>query len=408
MTSAIVVTGVGAVTPLGTGAERLLSEWSAGTCAIADGVGRCDHFDPSEWLSARDLRRTDRVTQLAIAACEEAVQGAGWGECPPFDPYRVACILGTSFGAIDVLQREYGAYRESGGCIPHGLPPMLANAAAAEISLHYGLHGPCTAAISACAAGADAVAGAVRMIRAGEVDAAIVAGAESAVSELSLVALAAGGAISKTGVCRPFDARRDGFVVGEGAGVLVLESEAAAERRGATELARVIGFAMTSDGFDPRVPDPGAQASVRAIEGALADADVEVEQIAYVNASGMGTQESDLAETRALKMALKDHAHAIPISSLKSAVGHLLGAAGAVEAIATVLALRAGIAPPTLGYEVPDEQLDLDYNPEGREISAADGRLLAISNSFGLGGHNVVLAFESRARTAIEAAPEDP
>lgn len=382
MSQAVVVTGVGAVTPLGVGAGKLFAEWSAGRCAVADGVGMCDEFDPGDFLPVKEVRRANRVTQMAIAACDEAVRNAGWGECVPFDPYRVACILGTGIGAIDAIEHPPDMYREH---------------AAAAISMRYGLHGPSSTVVSACASGADAVAGGVRMIRSGEADAAIVGGSESAVSELVRSAFAAIGAISEVGVCRPFDARRDGFVIGEGAGVLVLESEAAAQERAAGVMARVIGVGMSSDGFHPVVPDPGAEPASRAIEAALVDAEIASGDVDYVNAHGVGTRLHDLVETQALKAALKRHAHAIPVSATKSATGHLLGAAGAVEALATVLALSSGFAPPTLGYEVPDVELDLDYNANGRAIAAPGRPLIGISNAFGFGGHNVVLAFEAQA-----------
>lgn len=400
MSHPVAVTGVGAVTPLGVGADRLLAEWSVGHCGIADGIGECDEFDPGDLLSVKEMRRADRFTQMALAACGEAVHNAGWGECVPFDPYRVACIIGTGFGGMETIEGQHGSYFEKGAeaCTPLGIPLMMSNAAAAALSMRYGLHGPSSAAVSACAAGADAVAAGARLIRSGEVDAAIVGGSESAVTQFVRAALGATGAMSKVGVCRPFDARRDGFVIGEGAGVLVLESPAAAEERGATVLARLQGVGMTSDAFHLIAPDPSAEAAARAIETALADAQVASEDVDYVNAHGTGTSLNDHAETQALKTALGRHAHDVPVSSLKSAIGHLWGAAGAVEALATVLALRNGVAPPTLGYGVPDEELDLDYNGDGcRPIEPRDRPLVGISNSFGFGGHNVVLVFEVEA-----------
>jgi 3-oxoacyl-[acyl-carrier-protein] synthase II len=399
MNDSVVVTGVGAVTPLGMGADTLLAEWSSGRCATTDGVGSCDRFELGELLSANDIRRTNRFTQMALAACEEALGNAGWGTCVPFDPYRVACVVGTGFGGVEIIEREHDGYCADGAtaCAPACIPLMTSNAAAATLSMRYGLHGPSAAPASACAAGAEAVALGAGLIRSGEVDAALVGGAESAISGFMRAAFAANGELSRTGVCRPFDARRDGFVIGEGAGMLVLESEEAARRRAATELARLVGIGVTCDGFHPTAPDPGAEAAARAIDAALTDAGIAAEDVDYVNAYGAGGQLDDRAETRALKTALGTHAHTVPISSAKSAIGHLLGAAGAVQALATVLALRRGIAPPTLGYEVPDEELDLDYNADGRTLRSQDGSLVGLSNSFGHGGQNVVLAFEAQA-----------
>ncbi len=396
MSGAVVVTGIGAITPLGTGAEELFAAWSAERCAIADGIGRCDQFDAGEFLSFRELRRTERFTQMAIAACDEAVWSAGWGECVPFDPYRVACIIGTGVGALKSQGDTHSV--DTAACSPLDIARMMPNAAAASISLRYGLHGPSAAVASACASGADAVALGVRLIRTAEVDAAIVGGSESAVGEYARGAFQALGATSKVGICRPFDARRDGFVIGEGAGVLVLESETVAEKRAAEVLARLTGIGVTCDGFHPSEPDPGAEAAARAIEVALADAGIDGQDIDYVNAHGTGGPLEDQAETRALKTALKRHAYSVPISSTKSAIGHLIGAAGAVEAVATVMALQNRIAPPTLGYEVPDEELDLDYNTDGcRPIGTSSRSLLGMSNSFGFGGHNVILVFEATA-----------
>ncbi|HVQ57289.1 MAG TPA: beta-ketoacyl-[acyl-carrier-protein] synthase family protein [Solirubrobacterales bacterium] len=377
MRRAVVVTGVGAMTPLGAGAPRLFSEWVAGRSGIAGGVGTCEELEPGDLLSVKEARRTERFAQLAIAACEEAVHGAGWGECVPFDPYRVACVLGTGMG---------------------GTAATLPNAAATAVATRYGLRGPSSAPASACAAGADAVAIGVRLIRSGEADAAVVGGAESPLGDAARAVLAATGMVSRTGVCRPFDARRDGFAISEGAAALVLESAAAARERGAAPLGRAIGVGTTCDAFDAIAPDPGAGAASRAIENALSDAGIGPGDVDYVNAHGTGTPLGDRAETRALKEALGDRAGAVPVTSAKSATGHALGAAGAVDAVATVIALAQGVAPPTLGHEVAEQGLDLDYAGDGpRALGSGRSSLVGISSTFALGGHNVVLAFEAGA-----------
>jgi 3-oxoacyl-[acyl-carrier-protein] synthase II len=280
------------------------------------------------------------------------------------------------------------------------VPLMMGNAAAAAVAMRHGLRGQSYGVVSACAAGAHAIGTAMRMIAAGDAEAVVTGGAEAAVTPLAEAAFAAMDATSKTGISRPFDRRRDGFVMGEGAGVLVLEEADAAERRGAEPLAEVIGYGATSDAHHITAPEPGGQGAARAIELALSDASVAPDEIDYVNAHGTSTPLNDRAETEAIKSALGEPAMEVPVSSTKSAIGHLLGAAGAVEAIATVSALRERTAPPTLGYEEPDEGLDLDYVPgEARPFGNGNGRsdrAVAISNAFGFGGHNAVLCVASR------------
>jgi len=281
---------------------------------------------------------------------------------------------------------------------PLAVPLLMGNAAAAAVAMRHGLHGSSFGVMSACAAGAHAIGAAVRMIEAGEADAVLAGGAESAIAGVAVAAFAAMGATSPTGMSRPFDARRDGFVMGEGAGVLVLESAEKASARGAEPVAEILGYAASSDAHHLTAPEPSGRDAARAIELALADADVKSADIDYVNAHGTSTPLNDRSETEALKAALgNEDAHRIPISSTKSAIGHLLGAAGAVEAIATVEALRRRLAPPTVGWEERDPELDLDYVPgKARALQhtgngVGNGRLVGISNSFGFGGHNAVL-----------------
>jgi 3-oxoacyl-[acyl-carrier-protein] synthase II len=397
MSRAIAVTGIGAVTPLGVGAKELIDRWCRGEDGYTtDGIGRCDLFDPADFLSKREVRRADRFVQLAVAAADEAIHDAGWDRGMPFDPFRVACVLGTGIGGVGTMEAQMGAYRDRGraACSPLCIPLSIANAGAATIAMRHGLRGHSVATVSACAAGADAVAYGARLIRAGEADAAIVGGSEAALSDFCRAAFDNMRATSPTGICRPFDARRDGFVMGEGAGILVLEDEQAALGGGATILARLAGVGTTSDAFHLTAPDPAGQAAAQAIKAALADASATAADVDYVNAHGTGTPLNDASETQALKTALGEHAYEVPVSSTKSAIGHLLGGAGAVEAVATILALREGVAPPTLHYGMPDEALDLDYVEDGpRPFRTKAAQRVAISNSFGFGGHNVVLVF---------------
>ena len=398
MKPAVVVTGVGAVTPLGVGARTLHERWTAGQVGIADGEGQATEFEPKDHLSVKEVRRADRFTQFAVVAGDEALREAGWADEQPYDPTRVAVIIGTGIGGIGTL--EYGKQMliESGPkkVPPLSVPLMMSNAAPAALSMRYGLTGPSHGVVSACSAGADAIGTAIRMIQAGDADAVVTGGSEAALTALSRAAFAALDALSDSGISRPFDARRDGFVMGEGAGVLVLEDAEKAAARGVKPLATLRGYGATSDAFHITAPDKAGTGPANAIRKALADAGVEAEDIVYVNAHGTSTPLNDRAETIAIKLALgEEHARAIPISSTKSAIGHLLGAAGAVESVATILALRDRIAPPTLGLEEPDEGLDLDYVPgQARPLSSNGKPAIAISNSFGFGGHNAVLCLE--------------
>jgi 3-oxoacyl-[acyl-carrier-protein] synthase II len=280
---------------------------------------------------------------------------------------------------------------------PLGIPLYMPNAGAAAVSMRHGLQGQMYGLVSACSGGAHAIGSGLRMIQYGDADAVVAGGAEAALTAFGYACFNSMQALSPSGVSRPFDARRDGFVMGEGAGVVVLEEEEAARERGATILGEVIGYGSTADAFHLTAPQPDGKPAARAIELALADAGVTPDEVTYVNAHGTSTQLNDAAETAALKSALgEQRARQIPVSSTKSSIGHLLGAAGAVEAVATVEALNARVIPPTLGYEVPDPELDLDFVPgEARPlISANGGAPVAISNSFAFGGHNVSLILQ--------------
>jgi 3-oxoacyl-[acyl-carrier-protein] synthase II len=394
MSRRVVITGVGAVTALGVGSKALVERWSAGECGIEDGLGRCLEFDPLDFLSKKEARRADRFTQMAIAAAEEAIVQAGAGDELPYEPHRVGCLIGTGVGGLGSLEEQQRKLIERGekAVSPLAVPLLMGNAAAAVVAMRHGIRGHTCAVVSACAAGSHAIGDAARTIRAGEAEMFVAGGSEAAVTGLATAGFAAMEATSPTGVSRPFDARRDGFVLGEGAGALILEEGEAAERRGAEILGEVLGYGSTCDAFHLTAPDPDGTEAARAIELALASAGLEADDVDYVNAHGTATALNDASETKALKLALGERAATVPVSSTKSAIGHLLGGAGAVEAIATVEALRRSTAPPTVGWEERDEGLDLDYVPDlGRKLERRGGRLVAISNSFGFGGHNAVL-----------------
>jgi 3-oxoacyl-[acyl-carrier-protein] synthase II len=401
----IAVTGVGAVSPLGVGAQTLFERWCAGTSGIADGVGRCDEFDPADYLRRKEIKRYDRFTQFAIVAADEAIKTAGWDEGLPLPSDRVGCIIGTGNGGSGTL--EAGLYELLDG--PRHvssllIPKSMANAAAGVVALRHGLEGPAFAVVSACASGGDAISDAIRILRLGEADAMVVGGAEAQIVEMPLAAFSNMEALSPSGVSRPFDARRDGFVMGEGAGVLVLEDYESAKARGATVLGEILGHGVTNDAHHIVAPHPEGRGAIRALTKAFADAGIDPSEVDYVNAHGTGTPANDRTETRALKHVLGDRAYDVPVSSLKSAIGHLIGAAGAVEAIGTLLAMRNRIAPPTLNWEVPDEGLDLDYVPKKARPLFANGtrkdRAVAISNAFGFGGHNSVIVLAANGSAA--------
>jgi 3-oxoacyl-[acyl-carrier-protein] synthase II len=277
---------------------------------------------------------------------------------------------------------------------PLAVPLMMGNAGAAAISLRYDLRGPIFGVMSACAAGAHAIGTAARLIQHGDADAVVTGGAEAALTPLTRAAFAAMSALSPTGISRPFDARRDGFVLAEGAAVLVLEDGEAARARGARILGTVRGYGTTGDAHHLTAPDAEGTGGAKAIKAALRDADLTPAEVTYVNAHGTSTPLNDRSETAALKLALGAHAARIPVSSTKSAIGHTLGASGAIEAVATLLALRDGLAPPTLGLEQPEDGLDLDYIPDRARPLRIDHAAIGLSNSFGFGGHNVTLCLE--------------
>jgi 3-oxoacyl-[acyl-carrier-protein] synthase II len=399
----VVITGVGAVTPLG-GAHELLQRWAAGESGIRDGEGACLEFDPTDTMTPKEARRADRFTQLGLAASDAAIAEAGWDSGLPYDPDRIGVVIGTGIGGIGTIEDQHDTLRDRGPArvSPLTVPLMMANALPGALSMRHGLQGQTFGVVSACAAGANAIGAATRMIQCGDADAVVTGGGEAALTPLSRAAFASLDALSESGISRPFDRRRDGFVMGEGAGILVLEDLESAQARGATILGEVLGYGATADAHHITAPEPAGRGATKAIQHALSDAGLLPEHVDYVNAHGTSTPLNDRAETAAIKAALGEHAANVPVSSTKSAIGHLLGAAGAVEAIATILALRESVAPPTLGLEEPDDGLDLDYVPgNARELVSRDtnghaGRLVGLSNAFGFGGHNAVLCLGVR------------
>jgi 3-oxoacyl-[acyl-carrier-protein] synthase II len=391
----VVVTGVGAVTPLGNGARTLYERWRAGASGIEDGRGAATEFDPTDHLTIKEARRADRFTQFAMVASDEALRDAGWDRELPYEPGRVGCVIATGIGGIGTIEAQHEAMLEKGAgkVSPLAIPLLMGNAGSAAVSLRHGLRGHSFSVVSACAAGAQAIGASLRMIQSGDADAVVTGGSEAALTEFAAAAFAAMDAVSDTGISRPFDARRDGFVMGEGAAVLVLEDAEHARERGAQVLGRIAGYGASSDAHHLTAPEKNGRGAIEAMQAALADAGRRPEDVVYVNAHGTSTPLNDRAETVAIKQVLGD---GVPVSSLKSAIGHLLGAAGAVEAVATILAMRDRIAPPTLNYGEVEEGLDLDYVPNEARTLDLDGRpAVALSNAFGFGGHNAVLCLEA-------------
>jgi 3-oxoacyl-[acyl-carrier-protein] synthase II len=402
----VVVTGVGLVTPIGIGTkpfwDALVGGRSgAGTIASFDASAlpvriACEipEFDSSDYISPRDAGRMDRFTQLAVAAASHA-----WDESRSSEsikPDRTGVIIGSGIGGLSTIEREHDNFRDHGPrrVSPFMVPKLMPNAAAGAVAMKFGLFGPNFAPTSACATGAHAVGEAYRYVKAGLADVMIAGGSEAAITPLAVSAFARMGALSRRNddparASRPFDAERDGFVCAEGAGVLVLERRDRAEKRGADILGTIAGYGASADAHHITQPDPEGHGASLAMRAALADAHASPDKVDYVNAHGTSTPFNDRVETLGIKEALGVEAKRIPVSSNKSQLGHLLGAAGAVEAAATLLIIRNGVIPATINLETPDPECDLDYVPrEPREASVR----FALSNSFGFGGQNACLA----------------
>lgn len=410
MRKRVVVTGLGAVTPVG---NDVPSTWEA-LLRGRSGIDRIRCFDPAdldvqiaaelkdfdveERLGRRQARRCDRFSLLALDAARQAVEDSGIDfDSDGIDPERVGVLIGTGIGGVLILLENYDVYRLRGPrrVSPFMIPGLMPNAASAVVAMDYGLKGLNFSINSACATGSHSVGEAATMIRRGDLDTVICGGSEAAIHPLAIAALANMGAVSTRNdepqrASRPFDAERDGFVLGEGAAVLVLESLEHARQRGAHIRGELIGYAGTSDAFHIAAPDESGEGAARAMALTLQDAGVSPDQVDYINAHGTSTQLNDGIETQAIRAVFGEHADHLAVSSIKSMTGHLMGAAGALEAIVCILSLDSGWVPPTVNYENPDPACDLDYVPnQARELLPQ----VALSNSFGFGGHNGCLAF---------------
>lgn len=387
----IVITGRGVVSPVASGVDPFFNGLLGLEGGISDeGIAPCD-FDPETVMTPKEARRTDRFAQLAIAAADQAADEAGLVD--GVDPRRVGVIVGTGVGGLTTLQRECTTWLQEGdrSVSPLFVPMMMPNAASGQIAMRRGLHGPGFSIASACSTGAHSIGEAARMIARGEVDAMIAGGTEAALVGLCIAAFRRMGALSRVGESRPFDTRRDGFVMGEGSAVLVLEREEHAKARGAQVFARVTGYGASNDAFHITQPEENGRGAVEAMTAALEDAGLSPADVGYVNAHGTSTPINDRVETIALRQVFSDDGP--PVSSCKGAVGHTLGAAGAIEALACVEALRRGALPPTLGLEDIDPECAADHIA-GAPREAPDLRV-ALSNSFAFGGQNATLVLQA-------------
>ncbi|HSM37795.1 MAG TPA: beta-ketoacyl-ACP synthase II [Candidatus Limnocylindrales bacterium] len=403
-----VITGLGAVTPIGNTAEEYWANLTAGVSGVAritsyDAsaeevmiAAEVKDFDPRDWMDFKAARRMARFSQLAVAAAAQAIADSGISIT---DANRddIAVVVNTGGGGLEEVAEGERTFRERGGSrvSPFMVPMLSPSMAACQISIQNQIRGPVVTSVAACASGVQAFIEAQRMIEHGDADVVVAGGTESAIMPVSFAALANMGALSKrnddpTAASRPFDANRDGFVFGEAAGVMVVESAEHAQKRGASAVAEVAGGALTADAFHISAPEPSGGGAARAMQRALRDAGVEPEAVDYVVAHGTSTPLNDATETRAIHTAFGDHAARLAVSSNKSMIGHTLGAAGAMSALAAVLAIRDGRIPPTINYETPDPDCDLDYVPnQGRDATVN----VAIINGFGFGGQNAVAVF---------------
>ncbi len=404
----VVITGLGMLSPLGIGItenwRRLLAgdngigaitrfDASAFPCSIA---GEVKDFDPTEFMSAKDAKRMDRFIQLGIAAANEAIKDSGL-EVTEENADRIGVYIGSGIGGVETIEKTTTLFHERGHrkVSPFYIPMSIINMVSGNVSIMHGMKGPNLSVVTACTTSTHAIGDAGRLIEYGDADVMIAGGAEAAVTHTSMAGFGIARALSRRNedpehASRPWDSGRDGFVMGEGAGVVVLEELEFAQRRGAKIYAELAGFGMSADGYHITSPAPGGEGASRCMDNALRNSTINAEEVDYINAHGTSTPQGDIAETLAIKNSFADHANSLAISSTKSMIGHLLGAAGGVEAVSTILSLYHQVVPPTINLTDPDPECDLDYVPN----AARDMKIsIAISNSFGFGGTNGTVVF---------------
>jgi 3-oxoacyl-[acyl-carrier-protein] synthase II len=404
----VVVTGMGIISPLGIGVE---DNWSA----IKNGVsgigliksfgtedfpvkfaGEVKDFDAEQFMSHKEVKKMDRFIHFAVAASDYALKDAGY-EITEKNAERIGVQVGVGLGGLPAIEKFHSIYKEKGvrKISPFFIPMVIANLASGQVSIHSGAKGPNTCVVTACATGTHSIGDAARLIQYGDADAMIAGGTESVITPLCIGGFHAAKALSTRnddpqGACRPFDKNRDGFVIGEGCGVVFLEEYEAAKKRRAKIYGEIKGYALNGDAYHITSTAPNGEGAARCMNLAIKNARINKEEVQYINAHGTSTG-ADAMETQAIKSVFADHANSLAVSSTKSMTGHLLGAAGGVEAIFSLLAIRDGVLPPTINYNTPDPECDLDYVPnQPRELKID----IAISNSFGFGGTNAVLVFK--------------
>ena len=405
----VVVTGLGVIAPVG---NTRKAYWEA-LLAGKNGIDRITHFDssqhgsqiagevkdfdPHQYLERKQAKRMDRFSQFALAASLQAINDAQL-EINDLNADRVGVMIGTGIGGIKVLEDQQEVYLNRGPsrCSPFMVPMMIANMAAGLTAIQVGAKGPNSCPVTACAAGSNAIGDAFRIIQRGDADAMICGGAEAAITPLTVAGFASAKALSTRNddpehACRPFDRDRNGFVIGEGSGILILESLEQAIARGAKIYGEIVGYGMTCDAYHMTSPTPEGTGAASAIALALKDGNLSPKEVSYINAHGTSTAANDVTETKAIKKALGESAYQVAISSTKSMTGHLLGGSGGIEAVATVMAIAQNQVPPTINLANPDPECDLDYVPNVARQTTVN---CALSNSFGFGGHNITLAFK--------------
>jgi len=409
MSKRVVITGIGAVTPLGNDAQTTWENIKNGVSGIGPAtifdVEKVDvkiaaevkGFAPEEFMDKREARRMGRYSQFAVAASQMAVKDAGIQIGEDIQPERVGVWIGSGIGGLGEFEEQHRKFIEKGQrrVNPFTIPMFIPDMAAGQVSIALGAKGINNCSVTACASGTNSIGDAFRVIQKGDVDMMIAGGTEATITEMTIAGFSNMTALSKNPdpntASRPFDKNRDGFVIGEGAGIVVLEELEHAIARGAKIYGELIGYGATGDAHHITTPAPDGEGAGRAMKLALDDADISPEQVDYINAHGTSTYYNDLFETLAIKEVFKEHAYHLSVSSTKSMTGHMLGATGAIEAIFSVLAIKEGIIPPTLNYQTPDEQLDLDYVPN---VAKKKDLQVVLTNSLGFGGHNATLIFK--------------
>jgi 3-oxoacyl-[acyl-carrier-protein] synthase II len=405
----VVVTGMGTVTPLGIGVDNTWNAMLDGKSGIGPITrfdasefstkiaGEVNGFEPGDYIEAKEIKKMDRFIHLAIAASRMAMDQSGL-IVDERNAERVGVLVGAGMGGLPAIEKYHAVYMERGPkkITPFFIPMLIINLASGQISIMFGAKGPNSSVVTACATGSHSIGDAAKLIERGAADAMIAGGTESVITQLGIGGFNAMKALSTRNdepqrASRPFDAERDGFVMGEGAGILVLEEMESARKRGANILAEVAGYGLTGDAYHITSPAPNGEGAARCIKMALDDAGMNPDELDYINAHGTSTKFNDEFETMAIKSVLGDYAYKLPISSTKSMTGHLLGAAGGVEAVVAVKSILENRVPPTINYENPDPECDLDYVPNAARDVKVDA---ALSNSFGFGGTNACLVFK--------------